>query len=201
MRGTRTVELTSLNQRGMALVSALLMLVVLSLMAIALSMDSSMNVRIAGYERLKARSFGFAESGLMASTDLLEDNIHEAGWDEALPFEYPNLSSLYTGDSDGNKIDIVGSSGVFYLEANPGDCGEGDPVMEMRGDIEADVVVQRLIAKVATGGAMQVAAGYEGVGKSLGAGGAHILYNIRAVGMEANDTATELAMHYRVVTN
>ncbi|MCK4839031.1 MAG: hypothetical protein KAS94_09500, partial [Desulfobulbaceae bacterium] len=64
-------DLKKLNQQGMALVSALMMLVILSLMAIGLSMDSSMNVRIAGYQRLKAMSFGYAESGLMASADIL----------------------------------------------------------------------------------------------------------------------------------
>jgi hypothetical protein len=194
MKRIRTTGLTALNQRGMALVSALLMLLVLSLMAIALSMDSSMNVRIAGYERLKARSYGFAEAGLLASTDLLEDNIYEAGWDDTVPFQYPNLSDDYSGE-----LDILGN-GVFYMDENPGTCGEGDPVMRMTEEIQADVVVQRLIAKTATGGALQVAAGYSGIGKSQAAGGTHILYNIRSIGTEINGTVTELAMHYRVVT-
>ena len=198
MKGIRQDNLRGLNQRGIALVSSLLMLVILSLMAISLSMDSSMNVRIAGFQRLKARSFGFAESGLFASTDLLEDNIYEAGWDNAgppyVPFEYPNLSGNYVG-----ALNILGD-GVFYMADNPGTDGEGDTVMTMTGDIQANVVVQRLIAKTATGGALQVAAGYAGIGKSQAAGGTHILYNIRSTGIEQNGTVSEVAMHYRVVT-
>jgi hypothetical protein len=182
----------------MALVSALIMLVMLSLMAISLSMDSSMNVRIAGYQRLKARSFGFAEAGLMASADLLEDNIYERGWDNAGPpyanFEYPNLSGDYS-----DTIQIIGD-GVFYMDDNPGTDGEGVPVMEMTGEIKAVVVVQRLAARLATGGALQVSAGYEGVGKGQAGGGVQLLYNICSIGCEANGTSTELAMHYRVVT-
>lgn len=177
----------------MALISALLMLVTLSLMAIGLSMDSSMNVRIAGYQRLKAMSFGFAESGLMASADILMDNIYEKGWDDAPGFPYPHLSPLYPG-----TINIVGN-GVFYMDPNLGTDGEGVPVIRMTGAIEAEVVVQNLIAKPGTGGALQVSAGYEGRGKSLGSGGANLLYNIRSTGIAANGAATELAMHYRVV--
>jgi hypothetical protein len=178
----------------MALVSALLMLLVLSLMAIALSMDSSMNVRIAGYQRLKARSFSFADSGLRAATDLLEDNIYEVGWDSVVfPFPYPNLLN-YAGN-----MQIV-DNGVFYMDDNPGTCGEGATTIQMTGEIQADVAVQRLIAKTATGGALQVAAGYAGIGKSQAAGGTHILYNLRSTGVEDNGTCTEVAMHYRVVT-
>jgi hypothetical protein len=195
MKETRLVGLTVLDQQGMALVSALLMLLVLSLMAIALSMDSSMNVRIAGYQRLKAQSFSFADSGLRASTDLLEDNIYEVGWDNAVPFQYPNLTN-YAPPGDIQIVD----DGVFYMDDNPGTCGEGDTTMRMTGVIQADVAVQRLIAKTATGGALQVAAGYAGIGKSQAAGGTHILYNLRSTGVEDNGTCTEVAMHYRVVT-
>jgi hypothetical protein len=186
----------SLNQRGIALVSALLMLLVLSLMAFALSMDSTMNVRIAGFQRLKARSFGFADSGLMASSDLLEDNIYEAGWDASGgDIAYPNLSGDYVG-----TLLIKKDQGTFYLMDNPGDDGEGETTMAMTGDIQANVAIQKLVSKFATGGALQVAAGYSGVGKSLAAGGTHILYNIHSTGVEQDGTSSDVAMHYRVVT-
>lgn len=186
-----------LNQQGMALISALVMLVMLSLMAIGLSMDSSMNVRIAGYQRLKAMSFGFAESGLMASSDILRDNIYDAGWDNSsgVPQQYPNLSGDYPA---GGTVNILGD-GVFYMSKNPGTDGEGVPVIQMTGAIQAGVVVQNIATKLAVGGALQVSAGYEGRGKSQGSGGTHLLYNICSIGCEANGTATELAMHYRVV--
>ena len=203
MKGIGQSGLRSLNQRGLALVSALLMLVVLSLMAVGLSMDTSMNVRIAGYQRLKARSFGFAESGLMASSDLLEDNIYEAGWDASGgDIDYPNLSGEYVG-----SLQIMQDQGGFYMEDNPGSDGEGDTTIRMsvdpdtnEADIIADIAIQKLVAKTATGGALQVAAGYAGIGKSQAAGGTHILYNIRSTGIEVNGTVTEVAMHYRVVT-
>lgn len=197
MKSIAQENLTVLNQRGIALVSALMMLVVLSLMAIGLSMDTSMNVRIAGFQRLKARSFGYAESALRASSDILEDNIYEAGWPDSVAAPYPNLSADYT--SPGTVM-IMPGQGAFYMNDNPGTCGEGDTTLAMTGDIQANVAVQKLVAKTATGGALQVAAGYSGIGKSGAAGGTHILYNIRTTGFEQNDTVSEVAMHYRVVT-
>jgi len=198
IKGFDEIRKAGSGQQGIVLISSLLLLLVLSLMAIGLSMDSSMNVRIAGYQRLKARSFGYAESALMTTGDILEDNIYDAGWDDAVPFEYPNLSPGYTGNGV-EKVEIV-NDGAFYMAPNQGTDGEGDTMIEMRGVIEADVVTQRLMAKPGTGAALQVAAGYAGIGKSLAGGGAHILYNVRATGIESNGTKTELAMHYRVVT-
>ncbi|MDF1578267.1 MAG: PilX N-terminal domain-containing pilus assembly protein [Desulfobulbales bacterium] len=182
------------NQRGIALISALLLLLVVSLMAVGVSMDTSMDIRIAGYQKFKTRSFGFAESGMLAATDILEDNIDAAGWDASGgDLGYPNLSDLYSG-----SIMVKQSHGNFYMDENSG-CPP-EQVLEMRGDIEADVVVQRLVAKQARGGAIQMAAGYAGLGKGAAGGGTHRLYNLEAAGRDAAETRTDLAVHFRHVT-
>lgn len=178
------------GESGMALISALLLLLVVSLLAVGLSMDTSMDIRGAAYQRFRARSLGAAESGMMASSDILESNIDESGWDATPPFEFPNLSAEYVG-----TLDIV-DSGSFYLEDNP----TGDVTMTMTGDINADVIIQKGVGKLAEGGALQVAAGYAGMGKGLGGGGAHILYNICATGKDSDNIETSVAMNYRVVT-
>ena len=88
----------------MAMVSALLLLLIVSLMAVGVSMDTSMDVRLAAYQRFKARSLGFAESGIMAATDILEENIFAIGWPNPSspnPFSFPNLSPNYYPDDNG----------------------------------------------------------------------------------------------------
>lgn len=182
------------SQRGIALVSALLLLLIVSLMAVGISMDTSMDVRIAGYQRFKARSFGFAESAVVAATDILEDNIHEAGWSTAVPFIYPNISADYDS-GNGGTIQIM-NDGVFYMDANELE----NTVLRMTGDIAATVVTQRLVTKKSKGGALQMAAGYAGLGKGAGAGGAHIIYNIMATGSDSDQSRTDLALHFRHVT-
>jgi Tfp pilus assembly protein PilX len=180
------------NQRGIALISALLLLLVVSLMAVGVSMDTSMDIRIAGYQKFKARSFGFAESGLMAASDILEDNIHSAGFDA--PGDYPHPGAKYVG-----TIKIKANHGAFYMDANTA-FYPPEPVLEMTGDIVADAAVQRLVTQHAKGGAIQMAAGYSSSGKGAASGGTHLAYHVEAVGKDAAESRTELALHFRHVT-
>lgn len=178
------------GERGMALISALLLLLVISLLAVGLSMDTSMDVRLAGYQRVKARSFGFAESGLMASADILETNFFDSGWDNDIPFEFPGLSDQYVG-----TLNIV-NDGDFYMQENI----DGETTMVMTGDINAEVIVQSLGSQFALGAALQSHAGYAGIGKGAGGGGGlHRLYNIEATGTDADNVRSTVAMTYRVV--
>jgi len=179
------------NERGMVLISALLLLLIISFMAVGMSTDTSMDVRIAGYEKFKAVSFGNAESALNAGSEVLEDNIYEAGW--TLPTGYPNLSAQYNGTI------TINNDGNFYMNSNL-----GTPPLQfitMTGDIQAGVVTQRLLSKLAEGGATQMAAGYEMLGKGAAGGGVHVLYNFQATGTGADQALTNLGMHYRHATN
>lgn len=183
------------NQQGMALISALLLLLVISLLAVGLSMDSSMDVRMAANQNFKARAFASAESALISGGDILDDNIYEAGWPgNADPFTYPNLSPEYDDLVAGNIL--IHGDGNFFLEENP----DLDLVMTMSGEIMADCCVQKVGAMAAKGGAIQVAAGYAGTGKGMGGGGAHIIYNIEVAGNDADQAQSSVAMHYRYVT-
>jgi Tfp pilus assembly protein PilX len=178
------------GERGMALISALLLLLVVSLMAVGLSMDTSMDVRISAYQRFMARSFGFADAGLMAASDILEENAFESGWTDTIPFTFPRQSPAYVGD-----IQIL-QDGAFYLDRNP----TMQDIISMTGDLQADIATQYVSSQLAVGGAIQVAAGYSGTGKGTGGGGGHILYNLEGSGWDANQTRTRLGLNYRFVT-
>lgn len=181
------------GDRGMALISALLLLLVVSLMAVGLSMDTSMDVRISAYQRFKARAFGSADAGIMAASDILEENAFEAGWSNpdgsTDPFTFPHLSGLYDGDI------LVHRDGIFYMDQNP----SMQRVLEMTGDIQADTASQYMYSKLAVGGAIQIAAGYSGTGKGTGGGGGHIVYNIEGSGWEGN-LSKKVGLNYRYVT-
>lgn len=190
-----TLAITARNQQGMALISALLLLLVISLLAVGLSMDSSMDVRMAAYQNFRARAFGSAEAALTTAGDILDDNIYDAGWSgNPDPFSYPNLSAEYDDLVAGDIL--INGDGTFYLEENLA----LDPVMVMSGEIQANCCVQKAVTVMAKGGAVQVAAGYAGTGKGLGGGGAHIIYNIEVVGNDADHAQAALAMNYRHVT-
>jgi len=178
----------------MVLISALLLLLIVSFMAVGMSTDTSMDVRIAGYQKFKAVSFGYAESAVNAGTEILEDNIYEAGW-SGTDFPYPNLSNQYVPNGG---ITIVGSTnGNFYLNDNLG----RNQTLAMTGNIAAGVVVQRIVTKPGQGGASQMAAGYEMLGKGAAGGGIHVIYNLEAQGTGAGQARSDVGMHYRHVTD
>ena len=181
------------DERGMALISALLLIMIVSLMAVGISSDTSMDVRIAGYQKFKAVSFGYAESGSSAATEILEENIFDAGWPGGITsFSYPLLSGSYNGT-------VTICDGDFYMKATP--TPPCNNVISMAGDIDADIIIQRLLSMLATGGAIQMAAGYEGVGKGAGAGGVHVIYDIETRGYGSDSAESLLGQHYRYVTN
>lgn len=184
------------GQRGMALVSALMLLLVISLLAVGLSMDSSMDVRGAAYQRFRAQAFGSTEAALMAATDILEENAlmdDSASWNHTDPFTLPTLSDQYVGD-----IEIL-QQGGFYMDKNPGET----PTIKMSGDIEATITTQYLNSTLSTGGAINVAAGYGGAAKSVSEGGGLVIYNIESTGRDNPDgggqATTDLGLNYRHV--
>lgn len=187
------MNLPGVGQRGMAMVSALLLLLVVSLLAVGLSMDSSMDVRVAGYQRLSARSFGFTEAGLLSAADILEENVAVGGkWTDG--DELPNKSASYQG-----LITVL--LGDFGMLLNAGAV----PVLRMTGDINADIVIQRLTEMLSEGNAIQVAAGYSGgAGKASAAGGVNVIYDVAARGGDfvAGETlaSKNLGFSYRYIT-
>ena len=179
----------------MALISALLLIMIVSLMAVGISSDTTMDVRIAGYQKFKAVSFGYAESGSSSATEILEENIFDAGWPGGVTsFTYPLLSGSYNGT-------VTICDGDFYMKTNNPPPTACNNVIKMTGDIEADIDIQRLLSMLATGGAIQMAAGYEGVGKGAGAGGVHVIYDIETLGYGSDSAESKIGQHYLYVTN
>jgi len=175
------------DDRGMALVAVLLILMAVALMGVGLSADSSMDVRIAGYQKYKAVSFGFAESSLYATTDVLEANNEDGGWAND-NIAYPHISNVYA-TTLGSTILVVNRE--LYLTG-------GD--VEYGGLIRSSVAVTYEETRLGEGEAIQMAAGYEGVGKGAGGGGVHVIYDMIADGVGVENITTRLGIGYRHVT-
>lgn len=199
MRMTAFFSRPVAGQSGMAMISALLLLLVVSMLAVGVSMDTSMDVRLAAYQHFKARSLGFAEAGVMAATDILEENIYESGWTNPAPpapFAFPKLSANYDG-----TINILTTStspsGSFYLDNNPNEA----PCIEMTGDIAADIMIQRVGSQLTQGSAIQLAKGYAAKGKGAGGGGTNVIFNVISTGVDADQTQSNIGIYFRHVTN
>ncbi len=63
------------NQRGSALIIALLMLVVLTLIGISATTTTTFELQISGNDKLYKRSFFAADGGTSAGSELIEQSI------------------------------------------------------------------------------------------------------------------------------
>jgi Tfp pilus assembly protein PilX len=107
------------NQRGSALIIALLMLVVLTLLGISATTTSTVELQISGNDKLYKRSFFAADGGTAAGSELVEQNIEDRDW---------------TDDSPRGNVAIL--NGDFYLNRDT-DAGI-DPVPS---DTNQDLVI------------------------------------------------------------
>jgi len=172
------------GEQGMAMISALLLILIVSLMAVGMSMDSSMDVRLAAYQRFKASALSFAESGIMAATDILEENYADVEWtnpNPGTPFQFPSLSPNYVGRADGKKLDIVdngSTSGVLYMESNVNE----NVTMQMFGDIQTEIVIQKVGTQHCVGGTLEFPC---------------TTFNFMAEGTDAGQANSIIGLYYR----
>jgi PilX N-terminal len=183
------------DQQGSALVYALLMLVILTILGIAAVTTSTVELQISGNDKVYKTSFYAADGGTNMYSELLEQNIDDRG--------------AWSGDTA--RGDVMIHNGGFYLNStrsanayDPTQILFSDPNYPIPWDLSLDSAAHyanydayfpstttsgsgpRTNLKVcgnvglSNGSAVQLAAGYEGKGKGAGSGGAWIMYDVRA---------------------
>jgi Tfp pilus assembly protein PilX len=167
------------NDRGYILVTVLLLLSVLIVIGIAALGTSSIENMLSGNIRLKERNVSKADGAVELSTAVIERTVREqdrVGFEDIitdvnLPTELRSESFSDDGNTD---VGLVAS-------------GQNTTV-----DID------KMYSKWMGGTAIEFAAGYEGVGKSGGAG-FYTYYRINATGVDAADSTANVGSIYKYV--
>ena len=199
------------NQRGSALIVALLMLVVLTLIGISATTTTTFELQISGNDKLYKRSFFAADGGTAAGSELVEQSIEERDW---------------TDDSTRGNVGIL--NGAFYLNRDtdtdwdpipsdnpppPTPAPNLDAVIPLSAIVDTTAspfvvdtsVLPRTYLKIdgnsqlSSGSAVQLASGYEGKGKGAGGGGAWIIFDVRAQHRDVRDTSVMVRLGWRHV--
>ena len=188
------------NDRGSALVVALLMLVVLTLIGISATTTTTFELQIAGNDKLYKRAFYGADGATEMGGELIEQNIESRDWDYGVDGVNP--------PSDTNPL----NRGNVRLEsANP--YMNREPMDGIPTDTNRDAVYPRTATNsdphtniravgnttLSTGSAVQLIAGYEGKGKGAAGGGAWITYDVRAERLDVKDTDVRVRLGWRHV--
>lgn len=197
----------------MVLVTALILLAVLTLVAIVAMRTTTLDLRMATNAMLKARAFEGSEGARVQVPGPLDDHVFYRGWPgtavgniAADAFDIPS------------ELDITNTANNLYEEAEGADMGDyasGKQDMEYRSDgdgsgtidaknptpqdISADIFITNLGTINAAGAATGMVSGYEGYGKGSAAGGSYVLFDLRSRGHAASSTEALTGSDVRVV--
>lgn len=178
------------KEQGMALVACLLVMVVLAMIGIGITTDSTVEIKIAANQKNKAVSFQNADSGTAAAPEIIEDNL-----------DHPRSTNPYQFSNDGADPTItVHTDNLAPLDEDTTlDPGITITGIDNTGDINQpmDAVVRlNKVRRLAAGSAIQMAAGYEGAGKDAASGGVHIFFRCRSKS-QGNNTISNTEIYYR----
>ena len=178
------------NERGVVLVFALVLMMVLTVIGSSATMTSQVDLKISGNTKVIRTSFYVADGGIQMAPKVISRIIT----DRALPA--PSDTPLLTYDVANLFEKIMG----FIKDDDPG-TDTTDIAMNQGtlGTIAVDV--SRGDVRYLSGGGVEFAAGTEGVGVS-GAATAAIVYNLASrgtVGTSPKTTDSDIIAQYRKV--
>ena len=178
------------NERGVVLIFALVLMLVVTIIGTSATMTSQVDLKISGNTKVIRTSFYIADGGIMLSPKVISRIIT----DRALPAASDTPLLTYDGANLLEKI-------MGYIEDDDPDTDTTDISMNQGtlGNIAIDV--SRLETQYLSGGGVEFAAGTEGVGVG-GSASAAIIYNLASrgtVGTSPKTTESDISARYRKV--
>ena len=156
------------NEKGSTLVLSILILLLLTVIGIAATNTSIIEILISGNDKVHKMTFHQADGGTEVGIELVEQNISLAGFDAT------DLANL--GDVNVTSLNLYLKVPPIYMPDDnnrdaffPKDYAGNEPHTNLTIGGNTGL---------STGGAIQMAAGYEGKGKSSAGGGSYVVYDI-----------------------
>lgn len=173
------------NQNGLALLTVMLLMLIMTVIGIAAITVTGLENRMAGYLRTGEAAASAAESCLGTSVNVIQQTIDlgslpAAFLDNAVPAgpvpqaNGPILNQEIMGQSENNADAPTVAPNTFATMNT----------FTVLGDID------RLYAKGKAGGSLQFAGGYEGTAGGAAGGGVDIFYRINCVATNAATNAS-----------
>ncbi len=154
-------------EQGVALVLAVVVLLVLSVLIAGLSSEVFMDLGISKNLKLQTDAFNWAESCIEATEEMIAYAIDSRGDDAGASYNATIQSANYTIRNPGSTLFLDNGTVEFLLNSK----------------LLANCTVRYLGQQMTEGGSIVIAAGYEGVGKGAGSGGGvSILYTLESEG-------------------
>ncbi len=177
------------DESGAALIMAILMLVLLTIIGISALNNTDLELAISGNDKAHKMTYYAADSGNELSKELIERAIENRGWKDIAGSTYASgdvtilnkvfwintdLPSVETPSSTNRDAELAFDRGQTYLRVGAN-------------------------SQLSSGGAIQMAAGYEGVGKGAAGGGAWLIYDVRSRHEGVSNSQSQIKGQWRHV--
>lgn len=188
------------NDRGVVLIFALVLMLVLTIIGSSATMTSQIDLKISGNTKVIRTSFYVADGGIMLSPKVISRIITDRALPTALQtplLAYDDYSKL--GEDPVLLKKIMG----FTMDSDYQSADDSTTDISMDkgtlGNMAIDIT--RTATQYLSGGGLEFAAGTEGVGVG-GAASAAIIYNLASrgtVGSSPKTTESDIVAQYRKV--
>jgi hypothetical protein len=180
------------NSNGGVTIAALLILAVLTIIGISSISTSNMEVQIATNDKVHKMTFYAADGGSELGTELLELNIACASG-----FANDNLviNNITVADKDFWMQNDEPKDGADNVIPYPSDS-ERDVLIDSAAGTHTNLSIYGASA-FGVGGAIEMAAGYEGKGKGAAGGGVSLLYQIFSQHLGLQNSESVVAIQWR----
>jgi Tfp pilus assembly protein PilX len=213
--------------RGYALVTALIFLVLLTLVALAAIRGSGLEAKMSSNSTERTQAFESAELARTLADNLVDANTYYRGWPASIGGSVP------TAGYDATTTALFSSSNGFSLTQPPQTTGNWYSVnsecpttttcavfkptgldqdasftktITTSGNstpvvITAELSVYKLVVSYASGAGLVMASGYQGFGHGAAGGGGSVFYYVSSSGHESatKDATAQTASVYREV--
>lgn len=161
------------RQDGIALLTVVLLMVVLTILGIMAITVSGLENRMAGHGRTAEAAMAAAEACLGTGVKIIQGTIDNSALPASFLGDATPPGPVPAGNSATLEAEIMGQSD------NNADNPEASPnVLQTVSGFTVYGDIDRLYAKPKAGGALQFAAGYEGTAGGAAGGGVDIYYRI-----------------------
>jgi len=177
------------NERGMILVVVMLLMILVTALGIMIVSSTSDNITVTGNRRLKNDNLYSGESGIDVAGPFIEDTSFER-----------SILSKYSNFTFSSDVLQEVLAQVIDQDDTGDNAGSSPDVSFTINGKTVNADIDYLYATTASGGAIEYASGYEGVGKSLGQAGAEIFYRVNIVSSGAAGSTGKLGAIYKHVS-
>jgi hypothetical protein len=177
------------NQNGSVLVMVLVVLLALTALGIMAMRTGNTELDVAANDKFHKMVFFAADGVNEMTTELIEQNIEERG---------------FSTSTWGGTGEVSIANGDFYANAEDSMVPDNNIPSPTNRDIEVPNMGENSVylrvygnSTLSTGSALQIAAGYEGIGKSVAGGGAQIVYEVRSLGTGPAGSRARIWLRWR----